>query len=131
MERFTDCKTQIERIEWYRSMARRYIEAVNSGDLEGVLACFADDAEVWDPMFERGFFGKRALRMFYEPVVTRTQLEIVGPIRGTHANVIAAPVIARIPGVEVQVITITRFNDEGLVQRYEAYWGPDDMKQVG
>lgn len=128
---FADCTTPSERIDWYRSVVLRYVAAVNSSDLEGVLSCFADDAEVWDPMFERGFMGKRALRLFYEQVVTRTQLEVVGPIRGSFGNVIAAPIIARIPGTEVQVITLTYFNEMGLISRYEAYWGPDDAKQAG
>lgn len=127
MNSFRDCTTQDQRLEWYRAVAHRYVAAVNSHDLEGVLACFAEDAQVWDPMFERGFMGKRALRLFYEPVVTRTQLEFAGPIRGSFGNVIAAPVIARIPATEVQVITVTHFNDAGLIQKYEAYWGPDDV----
>jgi hypothetical protein len=130
MNRFSDCGSQLEKLAWYRAMAQRYVDAVNGHDLEGVLACFADDAEVFDPMFERGFMGKRALRMFYEPVVKLTRLEFAGPIRGSHASVVAAPVVARIPGIEVQVITLTRFNGDGLIQRYEAYWGPDDVTQL-
>lgn len=127
MERFADCTTQLERLAWYRATARRYIEAVNAGDLEAVLACYADNAEVVDPVFERGFMGKRALRMFYETVVGHAKLEFAGPICGTHGNVIAAPVVARARGATIQVITLTRFNDQGLIQKYEAYWGPDDV----
>ncbi len=66
MERFADCTTQLERLAWYRSVARRYLDAVNAGDLEGVLELYAVGAEVADPVFERGFMGKRALRTFYE-----------------------------------------------------------------
>lgn len=127
MERFADCSTQLDRLAWYRATAQRYLDAVNAGDLEGVLACYADDAEVFDPVFERGFVGKRALRMFYETVVGQAKLEFAGPIRGTHGNAIAAPVVARARGATIQVITLTRFNDQGLIEKYEAYWGPDDV----
>jgi ketosteroid isomerase-like protein len=47
--------------------ARTYFERVNTGDVEGVLALFADDAQLIHPMTgEAGIRGKAALRAAYE-----------------------------------------------------------------
>lgn len=128
---FSPSMPQEEKIAYYRDMVRRYVDALNAKDLEGILAVYAEDAEVHDPIFERAFHGKRALREFYAQVIQRAQLEIVGPIRGTHGNVTATPIKARIPGFEIDVISLSTFDDEGLVRHYAAYWGPTDTHAVG
>ena len=46
--------------------ARTYFERVNKGDVEGILALFADDAQLINPMTdEEGIRGKAALRAAY------------------------------------------------------------------
>jgi steroid delta-isomerase len=46
--------------------ARSYFERVTKGDVEGILALFADDALLINPMTgEQGIRGKEALRAFY------------------------------------------------------------------
>ena len=47
--------------------ARAYFERVNRGDVEGILALFADDAQLINPMTdEAGIKGKAALRAAYQ-----------------------------------------------------------------
>ncbi len=120
---FDPAAGQEEKLLHYCAVANAYIDAINAKDLEGILACYAEDAEVHDPFGQRDFKGKAALREFYTAVITRAQMEIVGPIRGSFGPVVATPVRAKIPGVEIDVITVTRSNDAGLVQDYSAYWG--------
>lgn len=127
---FSPAMTQDEKTAYYRVMVQRYVDALNARDLEGILAVYAEDAEVHDPVFERSFYGKPALRDFYTQVIQRAQLEIVGPIRGTHGNVTATPIKARIPGFEIDVISLTTFDDAGLVRHYAAYWCQTDMHAV-
>jgi steroid delta-isomerase len=46
--------------------ARTYFDRVTKGDVEGILALFADDAVNINPMSgEQGIHGKEALRAFY------------------------------------------------------------------
>ncbi|HSV78692.1 MAG TPA: nuclear transport factor 2 family protein [Ramlibacter sp.] len=114
--------------------ARRYIDAVNARDVAAVLSLYAPDAVVQDPVgrAEREFRGTEALRKFYEGVVARgAKLEIVGPIRGGHSDTIATPVLARVPGFEIDVITTTSFDEQGRICRYLAYWGPANMRATG
>ena len=50
--------------------ARTYFERVTKGDVEGILALFADDARIINPMTgETGITGKDALRAFYTNLV--------------------------------------------------------------
>ena len=50
--------------------ARTYFERVTKGDVEGILALFADDAQLINPMTgEEGIRGKAALRAFYQNLV--------------------------------------------------------------
>jgi Ketosteroid isomerase-related protein len=47
--------------------ALTYFDRVNAGDVEGILALFADDAQVISPLTgEEGIRGKAALRAFYQ-----------------------------------------------------------------
>jgi len=47
--------------------ALTYFERVNAGDVEGILALFADDAQLISPLTgEEGIRGKEALRAYYQ-----------------------------------------------------------------
>jgi len=114
--------------------ARRYIDAVNAGDVATILSLYAPDALIQDPVGrpEREFRGTEALRKFYEGVVARgAKLEIVGPISGGHSDTIATPVLARVPGFQIDVITSTTFDEQGRICRYLAYWGRTNMRATG
>ena len=51
--------------------ARAYFACVTKGDVEGILALFADDARLINPMTgEEGIRGKAALRSFYQRLVS-------------------------------------------------------------
>lgn len=114
--------------------ARSYIEAVNAGEVAAILGLYAPEAIVEDPVGrpDRKFSGTEALRRFYEGVVSRgARLEIIGPIRGGHGNTVATPVLARVPGFEIDVITTTTFDAQGKICSYAAYWGPANMRKIG
>lgn len=127
MMKYDPMMSQEEKVDYYRQQAREYIAALNARDMDRVLAVFADGATVNDPKWKRSFTGKDELHGFYEAVFTRATLEVAGPIRGSYGNVVATPVIAHLPDSRVEVITLTHFNDEGLVETYDAYWGPTDI----
>jgi len=112
--------------------ARRFIDAVNAGDVDAILSLYAPDALVQDPVGrpDREFQGAAELRRFYQGVVARgARLRITGPIRDGHGNTIAAPVVTHVPGSEIDVITTTRFDAGGRICRYQAYWGPANIRK--
>src|SRR5207245_6939268 len=50
--------------------AHAYFERVTKGDVDGILALFADDAQLINPMTgAEGIKGKAALRAFYQNLV--------------------------------------------------------------
>ena len=53
------------------SVAHTYFERVTNGDVDGILALFADDAQLINPVTgAAGIQGKAALRTFYEKLTT-------------------------------------------------------------
>ena len=119
-----------EKVEHYCAVARGYVDAVNRKDLETILSYYADDAEIHEPFGKAPLKGKEALREFYTHVIARAHMEITGPIRSSFGNAVAVPLRARIPGKEIDVITVTKFNEEGLVLEYFAFWGLNNLRSV-
>ncbi len=111
---------------------QKYLEALCNKDLEGVMALYADDATVEDPVGTDKHVGKAAVRKFYAGAVEAgVQAELTGPVRlaGQEA---AFPFVIKIPaaGMEMDVIDVFRFNDEGLVVEMRAFWGDSNNRKV-
>lgn len=47
------------------AVVQRYVAALNAGDLDGIVALFADDATVEDPVGSEPRRGRAAIRAFY------------------------------------------------------------------
>jgi steroid delta-isomerase len=116
-----------------KATMQRYVEVINAGDLEGVLALFADDATVEDPVGGTPQRGMAEIREFYaQAIANKVRLRIVGPQRGSSGNAAAMPLEVEVvpsgaPKMLVGVIEIQYFNDEGKIVAMQAYWGPEDM----
>lgn len=112
---------------------RRYVELLNAGDLEGVLALYADDATVEDPVGNPPQRGKEAIRAFYtQAIASNAQLKITAPQRGSSGNAAAMALDVEVtmpggPKMIIGVIEIMRFDEAGKVEAMQAYWGPEDM----
>lgn len=116
-----------------KAAMRHYVEALNAGDLEGVLALYADDATVEDPVGSTVQHGKDAISAFYaQAIVSGAKLTIVGPQRGSAGNAaaMALDVEVMMPGAPkmlIGVIETMRFDESGKVVAMQAHWGPEDM----
>lgn len=119
--------------EEMKAAMRSYVERLNAADLEGVLALFADDATVEDPVGSGVHSGAEAVRAFYAlAIASGAKLSIVGPQRGStgDAAAMALDVLVAPPGaptMKIGVIETMRFNAAGKVIEMRAYWGPEDM----
>ncbi len=114
-----------------KAAMRAYIDRFNAGDLEGVLALYADNASAEDPVGTPLHQGKGALRFFYaEALKTGGRLELVAPMRGSRGNAaaMAFDVKLNLPTgpATVRVIDVMTFDDEGRIASMRAFWGPDD-----
>ncbi|MBU6393006.1 MAG: nuclear transport factor 2 family protein [Sphingomonadales bacterium] len=115
-----------------RAALQSYVDRTNAGDAEGLVALFASDAEIEDPV---GTPVKRAEDIpvwFRDSVAFGARITPVAPIRGSHANVAALVFDVEFtpPGGErlrIRTLDVCTFNADGLITSLRAYWGPDDV----
>ena len=110
----------VRRVEDYRT-------AYQDRDVDGMLALFADDAEV--TMASGTFRGKAAIRKFFEwevrmvPVAASTDTGL-GMVVVGRSVVWEHQVSETAQGVPytTDAVTIVEFDDAGLIRRYRAYY---------
>lgn len=118
-----------------RARLQEYIDAFDRSDLEALVELFADDAQVEDPVGSPVKDGKEAIRAFYrESLKTGAKLELVAPIRASHANAAAMAFTVNLnmptgPS-RIHVIDVMYFNESGQISSMQAYWGHGDMERT-
>lgn len=115
---------------------QRYVDGFERADAESVIALFADDARIEDPVGCAAVVGQSAIADFYKRVFSaQTILKVRGPIRGApHASALAIVLETWEPtarGLEVYSrIDVFRFNDSERIISRESFYGPDDFLLV-
>ena len=111
---------------------KSYIATISAGDIAGLMALYAEDATVEDPVGSAKKIGKTALRDFYQAAMSRNpKLVQIGETRinGPHA---AFSFELKIDGETgrriIQVIDTMVFDDSGKILAMTAYWGPANTK---
>lgn len=108
-----------------------YVGAFDKGDPEAVVALFAEDATVEDPVGTPLKVGHAAIREFYTAsMATGAKLRLDGPIRlATEYAAFAFQVQLTMDGKDltVDVIDTFKFNADGKVTEMRAYFGPSNM----
>lgn len=106
-----------------------YVAAFDANSTDQIVALFAQDATVEDPVGSDVIKGIDAIRDFYKKAVG-ARLVLEGPVRVTQEYA-AFPftVYAQVDGKEisVEVIDTFRFNDANQVVEMRAYFGPTNM----
>lgn len=112
------------------AMAERYVEAFEKGDISIIRGMYADDATVEDPVGTEVHRGLEAICAFYENSLgAGAKLTLTGPAR-CAGNAMAFPFKVVLPGMEIEVIDVFEFNDQGKITSMKAYWGPDNLRQL-
>ena len=111
-----------------------YVDGFARGDLDTVLAIYADDATVEDPVGTPLHVGIEAVRAFYAySLSTGAKLELMGEPR-TAGDYVAFPfrVLLNLEGKDqaIEVIDTFKFNAEGKVVEMRAFWGPQNVKAL-
>lgn len=122
------------RSEQMKAVLQRYVDGLNACDADAVLALFAPDAEIEDPVGTPVRRGAEIEAWFRAAVETEPRLELSAPIRGSRANAaaMAFTVTSTRDGQQFQTqsIDVMRFDDEGRIVRLDGYWGSDDRRRV-
>lgn len=112
----------------------KYMSALNAQDLNGIVALYAEDATVEDPIGTPMITGKNAIREFYGKA-TNIKLNVtpLGDVR-IAGDFAAFPFAISLPcetgQMRIEVIDTFKFNEQGLITEMKAYWGEDNCHVV-
>jgi steroid delta-isomerase len=114
-----------------KNVFARYCELYTGGDLDGVVALYAADATVEDPIGSEPYHGHSRIREFYGASIGSVTLEMDGRPRvaGNHGvgQLRATPKDAG--GMYIETTDVMAFDDDGLITSMTAYWSPDTIYQ--
>lgn len=120
--------------EQMKEAMQAYINGFNHSDPEAIIALYADDATVEDPIGGgKVLTGKAAIADFYRMAIkTGATLDLVAPIRASHGNsaAMAFDVKLKLPQgpATIRVIDVMTFDADGKFSSMRAYWGKSDMQ---
>lgn len=109
------------------AVVQAYVAHYNAGDLDAVVALFASDAEVEDPVGTPPKMGTEAIGAFFRVgMEAGARLALDGPVR-IAANHAAFPFHVTLEWdgqlTRIDVIDIFTFNPDGKIARMQAYFG--------
>ncbi|MBO0852760.1 MAG: nuclear transport factor 2 family protein [Nocardia sp.] len=113
-----------------RAVVEQYVSLMATGTPAQILALYADDAVVEDPIGSDPRHGHAAIGELYEalaPMRRKTELH-TARVAGNHAA-ISFTLVAEAGGhrMTISAIDTMEFDDNGKIARMRAYWGPEDM----
>lgn len=110
--------------EQIRETCESYVSLVGSEDVDALMALFADDCRVEDPVGAEPHVGREAVRAFYETLPSMgVSAALTGPVRAVaDAATAAFPFEIRTGGMVMQVIDVMTFDADGRIATMVAYW---------
>lgn len=111
-----------------------YLAAINAGDMQAVIALYADDAEVEDPAGTEPKRGDEILEFYTNAFAGGADVKLTGPVRISE-KAAAFPFRAEIKRIEgptiiVEVIDIFEFDEGGKVCKMTAHFGPTNTQLI-
>ena len=106
----------------------RYVELVDAGDIDGILALYADDATVEDPVGHAPLQGIDAIARFYREGLGAMKVcaTLTGPVRATLNGCGAMPFRVDMEWggqpCSLHVIDVMAFNADGRIRSMKAFW---------
>jgi steroid Delta-isomerase len=111
----------------------RYLELVAAGRADDVVALYAEDATVEDPVGSEVHIGHQAIRGFYaniENVKARTEVETLRALGQEAAFHWRLSLDFDNSSMRIDIISVMTFNDDGKIASMKAYWSPDNVTQL-
>lgn len=119
---------------YYTGVADSYLKCLTEKNLEGILALYAEDATLEDPVGSKIIKGIDAIKKFYSGAVQMDlTLTRTGPAR-IAANEMAFPFQLRMevdgkPTI-TDIIDVFRFDEDGKIVSMRAFWGPGNRRDA-
>lgn len=117
--------------EHIQQIVDRYLAAINTGDMAAVMALYANDASVEDPVGTEPKRGEAILQFYTNAFSGGANAELTGPVR-ISAKTAAFPFHAEINGAAgqvtiIDVIDIFEFDPDGKITKMTAHYGPANI----
>ena len=117
--------------EYMQQVVEDYLAAINAGDMAAVMALYADDAAVEDPVGTEPKRGDDILQFYTNAFSGGAKVELTGPVRISE-KAAAFPFRAEItrtdgPVIIVEVIDIFEFDPAGKIAKMTAHFGPANI----
>ena len=115
-----------------RRAMQAYVDCTNAGDAAGIVALFAPNATIEDPVGTAVKSGDAISRWFADAVAFETLITPVAPIRASFADEAAlAFEVSFTPTGEkrmtIRSLDVCRFDAKGRIISLRAFWGPGDI----
>jgi steroid delta-isomerase len=112
----------------------RYISALNVQNLDGIIALYAEDATVEDPIGTPIIEGKVAIREFYSKATSiKLSARLLGDVR-VAGDFVTFPFAITLPSeagqMRIEVIDTFKINEQGLITEMKAFWGEDNCHVI-
>jgi steroid delta-isomerase len=117
--------------QYIRRLYERYPEMVTKGDVEGIVALYAADATIEDPIGAPLHRGAAAIRKFCEAAAGAVTMKRVGPVHVAGRE--AATPLRVLIGPEhkkqaIDIISVMAFRDDGKIAAMRAFWSFDAIR---
>lgn len=105
-----------------------YVELVDAGDIDGILALYSEDATVEDPVGQPPIQGLADIERFYRQGLgaSKVSATLTGPVRATLNGCGAMPFRVDMQWAgqpcSLHVIDVMEFDDDGKIRSMKAYW---------
>lgn len=113
--------------EQMEAAVHAYVRALNDADLDAIVALYADDAVVEDPVGSPPRVGREAIRAFYAgSVALKLQVALEGPVRVAGQEAAFAFSVRFVHEgrpTTIRPIDVFRFDDAGRVLSMRAFFG--------
>ncbi|HEY0951675.1 nuclear transport factor 2 family protein [Nocardioides sp.] len=116
--------------ERIREVVDRYVELVGAGTADEIVALYAEDAVVEDPVGSEPRVGHGAIRDFYatlEGLDQATRLLAVRIAGGEAAFHFEVATLADGVTYTLAPVDVMAFDDDGRITSMRAYWGEEDL----
>jgi len=114
-----------------KAALQSYLDALNAADVEGVIALFADEGTIEDPVGTGVHAAREGLTRLVGGLPAGATFALDTPIRASQANGAAMAFTVQLErnGVRTQIrsLDVMQFNEAGLIVEVKAYYGPSDI----
>jgi steroid delta-isomerase len=115
------------------AVVEAYVRHLNAQDVEAVVALYADDASVEDPVGSEPIRGRAAIRRFYAQIeALQLQVRRDGPIRAVGrecAFALTGSFVQQGVRITFSPIDTFRFDEAGRITQMRAYFGPENVSR--